>query len=395
MYRFQVAPSGGDLVYLNNAGTSFPKPPAVHHGVREALRASPHRAADLYDSAHGAVCAYLDITDRSRFLFTSGGTSALALALGDLPWKTGDCVLTSAVEHHALARPVEKLVRERGIVALRAPYTADSPIDLDFVRDSLRRKPVRLIAVTSASNITGELLPIFELSNLAHEHGALLLVDAAQTIGLTDTRVTALGVDILAFTGHKGALGPQGIGGLWAAPHVAFESPAAVCEVSHGQAPACASFPGFCDVGSVNLAGAVGLAAGLDYLTAARGDSAQVFSEGSAESFDPPASSPRDLARELARNLAELDGVTLLGSASAARTGTVGFLLDALPLDRTEARFASHGISLRAGSHCAPWALETLGVEGAIRASFGPFNTPDHLTQLLDAVRAIGRLPHG
>jgi selenocysteine lyase/cysteine desulfurase len=115
-----------------------------------------------------------------------------------------------------------------------APRAADAPIDLDFVAASLARGGVRLVACCMASNVTGEILPVAELTRLAHEHGALMLIDAAQTAGCLPIDVGVLGADLFAFAGHKGPHAPQGIAGLYAAPSVAFESPAASCDLTAG-----------------------------------------------------------------------------------------------------------------------------------------------------------------
>lgn len=364
--------------YVNNAGTSWPKPPQVHQAAAAALEAAPHETLEVFDSAHRTVCEALGVPDPDRLLLTSGCTAALGVALGDLPWQAGDVIVTSSLEHHALARPVDKLVRERGVVHHAAPYEPGTPMDMDFVRDVLKAGGVRLVATTAASNVTGELLPLAELGALAHEHGALQLVDAAQTVGLLPVDVAKLGADIVTFAGHKGPLGPQGIGGLWARPGVSFESPWATCDIGTGSGDrgACSPFPGYCDVGSVNLSGAAGLAAGLRWLT---------------ENPERPGRAVQ-LAQDLAAALRERDGCTVLGGEDTPRTGTLAVQLARLPLAQTEAFFRQHDIVVRAGSHCAPMALEALGApDGVLRLSFGPFNDDDDVQAILNAVDDVGR----
>jgi selenocysteine lyase/cysteine desulfurase len=224
---------------------------------------------------------------------------------------------------------------------------------------------VRLVAITGASNVTGERLPVAELTALAHAHGALVLLDTAQLAGVVPLSIAALGVDAMVFAGHKALLGPQGIGGLWAAPHVAFACAAATCAIGEpaaGAPPAAAlraPFPGFCDVGSVNLAGAVGLAAALDWLAA-----------------QPPAELARPVAMR-ARLRAALAGRTRVRAlgGDGPHTATLSLAGDALPLATAEAHFAAHGVLVRAGRHCAPMALAALGEpDGCVRISFGPHN---------------------
>ena len=359
------------MVYLNHAGTSWPKPDAVRLAVAEALGAAPTAANRIFESARSEVCATLGIEELERFLFTSGCTAALAVAVGDLPWENGDGVITSGLEHHALARPVAQLVQHRGVVHHVAPYRPGAPIDLDFVRDRLRAGGVRCVAMTAASNVTGELLPISEVTELAHEHGALCLVDAAQTVGIVPTDLRQLGADILTFAGHKGPLGPQGIGGLWAAPHIRFSSPRASCSIEDGAT--CATFPGYCDVGSVPLAGAAGLAAGLAWRRGLERDRA------------------REQAATFAAEVGTIGRCKVL-APDAERTATVSLCIDGLPVADAESAFRLHGVTIRAGAHCAPMALESIGhPEGTLRFSFGPTTTDSERRQASQAVEAITR----
>lgn len=359
--------------YLNNAGTSWPKPPAVHAAVLEALAAAPAERGALFERAHGRVAAFLGLPTPERLLLTGGCTAALALALGDLPWTESDVLLTSSLEHHALARPAEKLQRERGVTWEVAPYAPGEPVDLDFVEATLGRGRVRLVAVTAASNVTGELLPTAELCRLAHAHGAIVLLDAAQTLGVVPTTVDAVGADIVVFAGHKGGLAPGGIGGFWAREGVAFETPWAACEVTPGagERPECSPFPGYCDVGSVNLPGAAGLAAGLEWHAAQAGEVGD---------------HARGLAADCRRRVAELPGCRVLG-AGDVHTATLSIEVDALPLEAAEAYFLERGLVVRAGQHCAPLALAALGAsQGTLRVSFGPLNVPDDVDRLLGAI---------
>ena len=347
------------MIYANNAATTWPKPDAVQAAVAQALANPPHDNTTIYAQAHARVRGFLGIEDPDRLLFTQGCTAALALLLADLDWAPGDVVITSALEHHALTGPIRRLVAARGIVHAVSPYRPGTPIDLDFVAATLARGKVRLVAASAASNITGEILPISDLAALAHEYGALCMVDAAQTVGVVPVDVRRLGVDLLVFAGHKGPLGPLGIGGLWAAPGLRF--------------------PGFCDLGSANMPALAGLAAGLEWLEAQPG---------------PLGAKPRALARSLIKGIATLPACELLGAGhdkDAKRTATVSIRLNTLALDQTEAYFADRGIIVRAGRHCARPACELLGVpDGVLRISFGPFNRASDVDAILAALRALG-----
>ena len=363
------------LIYLNAAGTSWPKPTAVLEEMMGVSQAPPEQAAARLDKATAAVCQALGIPRRDRFLFTPGGTLALALAIGDLEFEPGDVVLTSALEHHALARPVEKLVRERGVVHEVAGTSDAEPVHLERVAARLARGDVKLLAFTTASNVTGARLPVRELTELARRHGVLSLLDAAQTVGLDPTPLPELGADIVTFTGHKAAHGPHGIGGLWAKEHVRFASPQAVCELGGGRSD-CSPFPSYCDVGSVNLAGAAGLAQGLIWAHARERQRRWTHAI--------------ELAEALAREVCKRPQVTLCGSVNAKRIAIVSMRLPLARLERAERHFAERGLFVRAGQHCAPMALAALGApEGTLRASFGPGNRTADLDAFLDALDAL------
>jgi cysteine desulfurase/selenocysteine lyase len=367
------------MIYANHAGTSWPKPPEVRRAVAETLEADPRTWGERFEAARAAVCGFLGIpaAQHERFLFTSGCTAALAVVLEDLPWRDGDVVLTSSVEHHALGRPVERLKASRGVLHVAVPYHPGRPLDLDFVRDALRRGGVRLVAATAASNVTGERLPVEDLARMAHDHDALCLVDAAQTAGVVPLDVAGLGADIVVFAGHKGPHGPQGVGGLWAAPHVFFESPGAVCEIdSGGRGRACASFPTYCDVGSANLAGTAGLAAGFRWLAA-----------GGEERAGGRA---RRLAARLRDGLRERPSCSVHGGETSGLTAAVSLTIEGLELEHAEALFRELGIVVRAGSHCSPMALEALDAPaGTLRISFGPTNRDGDPQAILEAIDRI------
>ena len=368
------------MIYANHAGTSWPKPPDVHAAINEALALDPTAGATLFEASRAEVCRFLGIADPDRFLFTTGCTAALSVALSDLPWEAGDVVVTSSLEHHALIRPLELLAEHRGVRLLSAPYLPGSPIDFDFVRDALRGGNVRWVATTHASNVTGELLPVRDLAELAHEHGARFLLDAAQSVGIVPVDVSQIGADLLVLAGHKGPLGPQGVGGFWATPDVEFRSVAAACSIGEQRERkrGCAGFPGYCDVGSVNLAGAAGLGAGLRWIR--------------ERGLDATGGHARRLAAGLIAAIESMDGCRVLGDPTADRTGAVSAEVRRLPVERAEEFFAARGIVVRAGAHCAPRALDAIDQpKGTIRISFGASNTPADVDAVVDALHEAAR----
>lgn len=362
------------MIYANNAGTSWPKPPEVSESVQAALVADPREHDRLLESARAGISRFLGIRDPGELTLTPGCTSALSVVIEDLPWKEGDIVLTSSLEHHALIRPIERLARRIGVVHETVPYRPGVPADPEAVRAALRSGKIRLVAMTAASNVTGEILPIEEITAAAHERGALCLVDAAQTAGVIPLDVDRLGADILVLAGHKGPLGPQGVGCLWTAPGIEFETPSASCDIAT-KAQSCRPRPGACDVGSTNLAGTAGLAAGMRW-----------HEERGIGSLGR---SSRALAKRLAVSLADRRWVTVWGAPDSERTATVSFTIEGLPIEQAEDRFRAHGVILRAAEHCAPMALQAVGAPGGtIRISFGPFNGVDDIEPILEAVDA-------
>lgn len=353
-------------VYLNQAGTSWPKPAPVQQAVQDALQADPVTWAERLEAAHEALSSALSVSAQD-LLLTPGGTSALAVALSDHDWRRGDRLIVSAHEHLALERPARAL-EARGVEVVVARPGRGESVDLDFVQDVLRRGGVRGLAFTAASNVTGALAPTEDLVALAHAHGAWALVDAAQVAGWWPLDLAALGADMVAFAGHKGLHGPWGVGGLYTAPGLRFSTP---------RGGASNPRPGYCDVGSVDRAALAGLAAALGWLAA-------------------PAQADRlARARALAARLwSALEGhprVTLHGPAEPeARMPTVAITVEGAEPAALAARLAARGVIASGGQQCAPLAHRTLGTypQGVLRFSFGPGNPPEDVDRALEALEA-------
>lgn len=366
------------MIYLNQAGTCWPKPVSVQRAVAEALKASPETWSRDLEKQHQEVCRAFGVADPSRLLLTTGATSALSVAISDHPWKKGDRVVISGFEHHALHRPVQQLAAS-GVEEVVVPRSEDGPVCLEALEAELRRGKVRMVAMTAASNVTGELLPVREIITMARSYGALSLIDAAQIAGWSSIDAAQLGADLFAFTGHKGPQGPWGIGGLYVAPHVKMASPQAVCELPlAGDSARCAPMPGYCDVGSVNRAALAGLVAGLRWLA-------------SPERANRLQRARGQVAR-LANAVVELDRVTLHGSANQNdRMPTVALTFQGRNLPDLVASLASRGVIAAAGLQCAPIAHETLGTapEGVLRLSVGPSNDDDDVEGAIEVFRGI------
>lgn len=368
--------SGGmvpELSYLNNAGTTWPKPSGVVESAANAYTEPPAWSATRFERVQRDLCALLRLDTPDRLLITPGCTAALALALDNFPWEPGDVVLTSAMEHHALLGPVQRLVQTRGVRHRIVPRAVDGPVDLDAARRLLREGSVRLVAISHGSNVSGEILPVAELSALAREQGAMVLLDAAQTFGVVPVDVPALGADMVVFAGHKGPLAPHGIGGLWAAAHVKFDQSTVVCAIGRGGMPeqACSPMPGYCDGGSVSLGALAGLQSALGYH---RGRGPKDWARA------------RAFAEEARAELKGRPGCQVMGG-SGPYTAALSFVSEQVPLLSAQAHFANRQVHLAVGQHCAATALDALNAsQGTIRASFGPFSDERDLVRLLDAV---------
>lgn len=341
------------MIHLNQAGTSWPKPAAVRQAAAAALEADPARLAADFERHHQGIAAWLGVPS-GQLLLTPGGTSALAVGLAALGLAAGDRVLCSSMEHHALHGPLLGL-QQRGVQLRVAPRDA-GPLDLEQVERELRQG-VRLVACCSAANVTGERMPVEELSALCRRYGALLLLDAAQEVGWERRPLPSLGADLVAFAGHKALHGTWGIGGLWAGPDVEFRGPS-------GQRP------GWCDAGSVDRAALAGLAAAIEWL-------------------DAPAQAGR-LAR--ARALADRFAAAVPRLGSGPFLPTVAFTVPDWRPAQVAAHFATCGVLVSGGHQCAPLAHQALGTgpDGAVRVSFGAQSQDEHVDAALDALATLG-----
>lgn len=379
-------------VYLNNAATTWPKPDPVIAAVDACLRHSGSamrqdggRGGDLMAACRGSIAELLNAGQPDRVTLLPGCTYATNLAILGLPWAPGDAIAISGLEHHAVSRPARKVSARLGVRLLVSPYRPGTPYDLDWLRARLVEGRVRLVATTYASNLTGEILPIAEIVALAKSHGALTLVDAAQAAGLIPIDLAALGCDMLAFAGHKGLMGPLGVGGLWLRPGLSLDTLAeGGTGGDSGKHELSGKVPSTYEVGSHNLPAIAGLHAGVRWLTALGVERLHRYEAS--------------LADALRSGLAEINGLRLLGAPTPqGRTPAVAFnAADASgrPIDpkRIAAELGNtHGIACRAGFHCAPLAHEsagTLELGGAVRLSPGFFNTHDDILETHKALNS-------
>jgi len=383
---------GHPLIYFDNAATSQ-KPRAVVDALRhyyEHANANVHRglhelssrATEAYEQARQRVATYLGAASAEEIVFTRGTTESINLvaqAWGGKFVGAGDVILLTEMEHHSNLVPWQ-LLAERTAARLRfMPVLDDGTLDLEQL-PSLLTSEVKIFAFTHISNSLGTINPVSELCEKAHAVGALTLVDAAQSVGHLPIDVQELGCDFLAFSGHK-MCGPTGIGGLYGRAEVLDSTPP-----WHGggemivtvtlEKSAFKKAPHRFEAGTPNIAGAIGLAAAIDYI----------------EQIGRPAifEHDSDLANYATQRLSELPGMRVFGP-TAQRGALVGFVMDAAhPHDLTT--FADqYGLALRGGHHCNQPLMRRFGVSGTTRASFYFYNTTEEIDRMIEILRdAVG-----
>lgn len=389
--NYKVFEKGGAaLIYLDNAATTWPKPEAVYQAVDQCMRkkgANPGRsghhmslmAGRIVFETRELIAQLFNIADPYQVIFTSNATEALNLGIKGL-LKSGDHVITSSFEHNSVARPLERM-RTQGIEVTKLPASVSQGVLPAQVEEAIQSN-TRLIVLSHASNVTGVINPIREIGKIAKSRGIVFMVDSAQTAGTFSIDVQAMGIDLLAFAGHKGLLGPQGTGGLYIREGLNLIP---LKEGGTGGNSELPIQPEICpdryESGTLNTPGIAGLGAGIKF----------IFQESLVKIRDKE----RILTERLLRGLEGIPGVILYGpprgierapvislNIEGKEPSEVSFLLDKMS-----------EIETRPGLHCAPDAHRTLGtfIQGTVRLSLGYFNTSEEVDQCLEAIGSIAR----
>lgn len=366
------------MIYLNNAGTTWPKPEAVTEAIARFNELPPDQWLAVFEEGTQTVTNFFGISNPARFLFTQSCTQALTTAFSDFAWQPGDRLIMSTMEHHALSRWFYKLQQERGVEGVIIPRGEDSPFDLELFESELR-KGARMVAISMASNVSGEILPFEDIVRLSKQYGAFCLLDGAQTAGIIPIDIADLDPDIFVFAGHKGPYGTQGIGGLYISERVPMTCPSAACEITPGSKKL-SVFPTYCDVGSAPMMTIAGLDAGVKWLQ--------------KKGWDELEAHRKSLTKMMRSWLDEMDGIEIVGSKTHGRyTGAVSIQSHDIPLQQVKERLKEHDIIGSLGFQCAPLAHEALGTSetGTFRLSVGPLNTEEEIEVLLHGIRRIIR----
>jgi cysteine desulfurase/selenocysteine lyase len=387
--EFPIFERNPGLVFLDS-GASAQKPRQVIDGIAEFYRtdyANVHRgvyqlsarSTDRFEEAREAVRTFLNAADEREIVFVRGATEAINLVAqswGPSHVKPGDEVVISDLEHHSNLVPWQMLCEQVGARLVVAPTDATGDFDLGQFETLLSRR-TRIVAVTHISNVTGALLPVARIVELAHAQGALVLVDGCQAVPRMPVDVQALGCDFYVFSGHK-AYGPTGTGILYGRWDALLSMPPwqtgggmianVTYEKTEFQEP-----PHRFEAGTPDIAGAVGLAHAIDFIeglgrTAIRAHEAALTGYG-------------------VDRLSRIKGVQLVGGGQH-RLSILSFNLDGVHPHDVGTVLDQHKIAVRVGHHCAQPLMDKLGIAGTVRASLGVYNDEADIDRLAEAIEA-------
>ena len=381
-----------DIAYLDNAATAQ-RPQCVLDAVRRFYceqNANPLRglyplsiaATDAYENAREAVRRFLNAKSAAEIVFTRNTTEGLNLAAysyGLSHIKAGDEVVVSILEHHSDLLPWQMVCRQTGASLKFLDCEPDGSLDLNKA-EALITDRTKLVAVTHVSNVVGRVNPIRQLADMAHKHGAVMVVDGAQSTPHIPVDVQALDADFLAFSGHK-VYGPMGIGVLYGRRALLEEMPpfltgGEMIESVSREGAVFAELPHKFEAGTVNAAGAAGLHAAINY----------VQSVG----FDAMHRQELALTARTLAGMADMPHIHVIGSdRPEEHNGIVTFTVEGVhPHDVSEI-LACDGVDVRAGHHCAQPLLQHLGYSATVRASFAFYNTEEEVDRLLQSLSTI------
>jgi len=380
-----------DVIYMDNAATTWPKPEVVYQAMdnfNRNLGANPGRGSNqrtleagmvLLDTRE-ALAQLFNIGDSCQIVYTANVTEALNLGIKGL-LKPGDHVITTSMEHNSVARPLFAL-QAQGIIELTiVDCGKDGTLDPQDMQKAIRPH-TRLIVMMHASNLIGAIMPIREIGKIAREHGISFMVDSAQTAGILPIDVEKDAIDLLAFTGHKGLLGPQGTGGLYIRPGIELRN---LKEGGTGSFSDLLEQPTILpdryESGTQNGPGIAGLGAGVNYIQA-RGLATVRAHE-------------QQLTDLLLAGLSEIPGIIIYGPRNSQQQTAV-VSINIVGMDCGELSLLldhEHGIITRSGLHCTPLAHRTIGTLelGTCRFSPGLFTSPVEIEAVIKAVAAIAR----
>ena len=383
----------GNLIYLDNAATTWPKPDNVYKFMIDFYQScgvNPGRsgfdkaieAGNVVEDLRKQMTVFFggDIDATERLCFSYNATDALNLIIqGAL--NPGDHVITTCVEHNSVIRPINHLVRDNNVEATFIPFDANGFVDPDDIKKAMRAN-TKLVIVNHGSNVLGTVQPVAEIGAICREREILFAIDAAQTAGMIPINMKAMNIDVLAFTGHKSLMGSTGIGGLCVRKHVDLkQTRSGGTGVRSAYPYHLENYPYRMEFGTPNVVGIASLWAGQQWIA----------EYGGVEKIH---AYEMNLARQLVDGFKQIEGITMYCCDSldnhvstvtitvdGLEAGDVGIMLD-----------VDFDIATRTGLHCAPLVHKQIGtvdIHGGVRFAIGPFNTEDHIDRAIEAMQDI------
>ena len=378
------------MIYLDNAATTRKKPPQVMEAMVEALQSMGNssrgthggalKSARSVFSCRAGLAKLFNAPGPEQVVFTANATEALNIAINGL-FEKGDHVITTALEHNSVLRPLFRLADE-GIIELSV-VPADNFGCVNYGDFSRLIQPnTCAIVCTHASNLTGNALDLYKIGEIAHKNGLLLVVDSSQSAGVLPIDMEAMHISVLCFTGHKGLMGPQGTGGLCVAKDVnirPFKVGGSGVQSYSRSHPT--GMPTRLEAGTLNGHGIAGLGAGVEFLL-----------ETGVETIHAREAA---LARQFYEGVKDIPGITLYGDFSHwNRTAVVTLNIgDYDSGEVSDALWEDYEIATRPGAHCAPLMHMALGTveQGAVRFSFSWFNTEEEVDAAINAIKELAQ----
>ncbi|WP_144679203.1 cysteine desulfurase [Bacillus altitudinis] len=379
--------NGHDLVYLDSAATSQ-KPRVVIEAMNEYYRSynsNVHRgvhtlgtrATDAYEGAREKVRAFIGASSVQEIIFTRGTTTALntvAISYARANLKEGDEIVITHMEHHANIIPWQQAAKATGATLKYIPLQEDGTLSLEDVKQTITHQ-TKIVAVTHVSNVLGTINPIKDIAKIAHDHGAIIVVDGAQSTPHMQIDVQDLDCDFFAFSGHK-MCGPTGIGVLYGKKDLLNNMEPAefggeMIDFVDLYDSTWKELPWKFEAGTPIIAGAVGLGKAIDFLNDIGMEEVSRYEH--------------QLATYALERFKELEGATVYGPQH--RAGLVTFNLDDVHPHDASTVLDTEGVAIRAGHHCAQPLMKWLGVSATARASFYLYNTEEEIDELMAALR--------
>jgi cysteine desulfurase / selenocysteine lyase len=386
---------GKRLAYLDSAA-STQKPTRVIDAVNDFYResnANVHRgvyelsekSTEMYDQARGTVARLINAPEKRECIFVRNTTEALNLVAnswGRQNLKDGDTIVLTMLEHHSNIVPWQLVAQQTGAKLRYVDIDDDGRLKMDQFREILQQEPVRLVAVTHVSNALGTISPLKEICQLAHDAGAIVVADAAQSVPHIKVDVQDLEIDFMAFSGHK-MVGPLGIGVLWGRRELLeamppYQGGGSMIREVHLEHSTWADLPEKFEAGTPSVADAVGLASAVEYLTDL--------------GFENIRQHEIQLTNYALGQMREIPGIQLFGPEGEDRAGVVSFLLDGAHPHDIASILDGEGVAVRAGHHCAQPLMRRLDVTATARASFYVYNTEEDVDQLVHAVETVNSI---